>query len=91
MRGRKGIRSEAGSHGGGERRQPCGTPSVRLSAVAASMWRRLSGGAAVGVFACVCGRGERKSVKMTTGQKIFGLGVSGLNDMPSDGIGLEQV
>jgi hypothetical protein len=31
---------------------------------------------------------ERKSVKMTMGQKIFGLGVSGLDDMPSDGIGL---
>ena len=35
---------------------------------------------------CLCE--ERKSVKMTMGQKIFGPGVSGLNDMPSDGIGL---
>lgn len=93
MCGRKGIRSGAGSHGGGARRQPmvvegppCACRRWRWR------WRRACerGLAAARVlrsgFLLVCV--ERKSVKMTMGQKIFGLRVSGLDDMPSDGIGL---
>jgi hypothetical protein len=48
------------------------------------MGRRLSGGAAAprvvrSRFLLVCGRMKRKSVKMSMGQEIFGLGVLGWN------------
>jgi len=81
MCGRKGIRSGAGSHGGGARRQP-----MVVEGPPCACRRACEGGLAA---ARVLGSGfllvcvERKSVKMTMGQKIFGLGVSGLNAHPN--------